>query len=111
MSKFNLLEDLLGERKRVHEFSKPELQKAGKKVFQKLKRNLATSMTKATVVGNVEDAMAKELGAKTFELKGRANSLVPIQDVIQDVASDVHDLVVKLRKKSGKSFANINESR
>ena len=110
MSKLNLLEDLLGEATLVHKLTKPELQRAGKKVFQKLKKNLSTHMTKETVHGNVESEMAKTLKLRTMDIRGSASFLVPVQDVIQSTAADLHRLVVQLRKKSGKSFANINEA-
>jgi hypothetical protein len=109
MSKFNLLEEFLGEGKRAHEFTPDEVKKAQKKVFNKLKRNLQTFMTRETVQGNVESELAKALKLRTFEITGRAP--VPIDNAIVSLTNQLHDMVVKLRKKSGKSFSNINESR
>ena len=116
MNKYSLLESILNNTQEINEtlvkdLTKPKLQQAGKKVFQKLKKNLSTHMTKETVHGNVESEMAKTLKLRTMDIKGSASFLVPVQNVIQSTAADLHRLVVQLRKKSGKTFSNINESR
>jgi hypothetical protein len=107
MSKLNLLEDLLDEAKRAHELSESEIKKSQKKVFGDLKRGLKTFMTRPTVAGNVESATAKALKLKVFELKDPAGK---VEDAMVETTNKLHSMVVQLRKKSGKNFANINEA-
>lgn len=107
MSKFNLLEDILNEAKRAHELSDSEIKKSQRKVFNDLKRGLKVFMTRPTVAGNVESATAKALKLKVFELKDPAGK---VENAMAETTNKLHSMVVKLRKKSGKDFANINEA-
>jgi hypothetical protein len=85
-----------------------ELKTAHRKVLTNLKRGLKVWMNQPTVRGNVEFELAKALKLRVIDIRGGGGTMA-IDKVINDLVQDLHGQVVKLRKKSGQSFVNINE--